>query len=108
MFGIDEVVEKQRCQLVEFCRLFRVQVAAVGCALVTPVDVAMTFNILDETVVHDLALRVYACASVHGLGDFVEQDGVVCAAEHKGVDSRVCFKQFVDVFVYEIVGSRTV
>lgn len=75
MFGIYEVVQKQRCQFVELHGVLCGEIAAVGVALDEAVYFRMSVEICVEAVRYQFALGDDAGAVTHSLGDLSSSRG---------------------------------
>lgn len=69
-------------------------------------EFGMSLEIVGEAFCHDATLLYDMDARRGVLAHFVDEERVVGAAEYEGVNAAVLCKELVEVFLYEVVGSR--
>ena len=101
----DALIREDARLLAELVLVLRGEVAAGAVLVAGGVDFGMAREVVFQALGHVFALRHYADAARRVLEDFVEQQGVMRAAEDDGVYLRVAQHDGVEAFLHEIVGS---
>ena len=104
----DILVEEEARRLAELVAVLRGKITAGGVLGAHGVDVGMAREVSLEAGCHVLALRNDAHAARRVLQYFVEQQGIVRAAEYDGIYGRVAHHEGVDALLYEVVGAGRV
>ena len=108
MLGLNVAAEEDGGVLVEIEGVLSGQVTAVAASCDALLHLGMALQVVLEAVGHIFALCHQSDVTGTELAQFAQQEGIVCATEYDGVDVGVAREQLVDVFLNEVINTRTV